>query len=572
MSTRILLLSNVRPSRSWKIAQRIAREIPGAEVCGIVQRSTNKLPYPQQLIAAGNRKRAIFCGARLATVPQVLQSVLAVLVDVVLWCIHGCPKDFPKVSTFTTDRLREKCSQAGSPLLVTDNCADVRIATFIRDQKPDLAILAGELALDAALLAIPGLGTLHAWQQFVQCTQGISELGTEIRVDYVATGSETARTIAHLTLPWGLYDGQAGHTLKADLMTDDLLMQAVLGVTNRNPHTSERVTAWMETILAPALRQAEPFPPAVSAIRPRRYRRIWKLCLDTLLLCSPFVIARNWYRRWRARYPLLILTHHLVTDHPHRMGISTESFWLQARFLQRHYRIVSLSDAVDLLHSGELSVPTAVLTFDDGYADNFLALRAVAEEMEIPITHFIVTHPIETHQEFEHDLAYGERGAFPMTWDQIRYWNGRGAEFGSHTRTHLDCACTDRAILRQEILESRSDIEAQLGRPVPFFAFPFGGRENISPEAEAIAASAYGHFASGFGGNNVPHTTTCNGHLFRRNLYAHPWELELELQSVFDWVERIRRGLHLRTAEAPDSSRAPLPIAPAAISSNPSLT
>ena len=29
MSTRVLLLSNVRPSRTWRIASRIAREIPG---------------------------------------------------------------------------------------------------------------------------------------------------------------------------------------------------------------------------------------------------------------------------------------------------------------------------------------------------------------------------------------------------------------------------------------------------------------------------------------------------------------------------------------------------------------
>ena len=572
MSTRILLLSNVRPARSWKIMQRITREIPGAEVCGLVQRSTNKLPYAQQLIAAGNRKHAVSCGARLATVPVLLQSVVAVFIDVVLWCIHGCPRDLPKIATFTTDRLLENCSQAGCPLLVIDTDADVRLTNFIRDQKPDLAIIAGELSLGPELLAIPGLGVLHAWQQFVQCTRAISQHGTEIRIDHLATSRATARTIARLTLPWELYDGQAGHTLKADLITDDLLLEAVRGVSNRNPQTSERVMTWIQTILSPALRLSEPPPPTIFAPRPRRYRRIWKLCLDTLLLCSPFVIVRNWYRRWRGRYPLLILTHHLVTDHPHRMGISTETFWLLVRFLQRHYRIVGMSEAVKLLHSGELSVPTAVLTFDDGYADNFLALRAVTEEMELPVTHFIVSHPVTTHQEFEHDLAYGEHGALPMTWDQIRYWNRHGAEFGSHTRTHLDCACTDRAILRQEIVESRSEIEVQLGAPVQVFAFPFGGRRNISAEAEAIAASAYGHFASGFGGDNMPHTASCNGHLFRRNLYAHPWELELELQSVFDWIEHMRRALHLSAVKASDSSRAALSIAPAAASGNATVT
>ena len=34
----------------------------------------------------------------------------------------------------------------------------------------------------------------------------------------------------------------------------------------------------------------------------------------TLLLCSPLFVARNWYHQRRKRYPLQILTHHLVAD------------------------------------------------------------------------------------------------------------------------------------------------------------------------------------------------------------------------------------------------------------------
>ena len=41
-----------------------------------------------------------------------------------------------------------------------------------------------------------------------------------------------------------------------------------------------------------------------------------------------------------------------------------------------------------------------------------------------------------------------------------------------------------------------------------------------------------------------------NRHLLRRILHQHPWELELELQSVFDLVERIKRWMHLKKQDA----------------------
>jgi hypothetical protein len=52
-SLRILLLSASRPSRTWKIADRIKREIPEAEISGIVQQAVSLLPLTQQLIVAG---------------------------------------------------------------------------------------------------------------------------------------------------------------------------------------------------------------------------------------------------------------------------------------------------------------------------------------------------------------------------------------------------------------------------------------------------------------------------------------------------------------------------------------
>lgn len=236
--------------------------------------------------------------------------------------------------------------------------------------------------------------------------------------------------------------------------------------------------------------------------------------------------------------------------------MSTEVFLQQILFLQKHYRIASLSEAVGLLRSGQIRIPTVVLTFDDGYGDNFLNLRAVANEMGIPSTLFITTDPVETHREFNHDLDTGITGFFPLTWDQIRYWSPRGAEFGSHTRTHMDCGCVDSENLQSEIIGSRNDLEAHLKKPVGFFAFPYGQHDNMSSEAMHLAASTYKHFVSSFGGESLSKVKGPQSHLFRKKFYASQWELELELQSVFDFVDGVRRSILHRATNSPNSLEA----------------
>src|SRR5262245_58140826 len=92
----------------------------------------------------------------------------------------------------------------------------------------------------------------------------------------------------------------------------------------------------------------------------------------------------------------------------------------------------------------------------------------------------------------------------------------------------------NQAALQSEIVDSKSDLEHHLGKPVNFFAFPFGKRENMSAQAVALAGSAYSHFVSSFGGENLPQKGQDRQHLLRKNFHPNLWELELELQSVFD--------------------------------------
>jgi peptidoglycan/xylan/chitin deacetylase (PgdA/CDA1 family) len=540
---RILVLSGARPLRARRIAERISSDVPDFEVCGVVQHALRQLPWSQQRIATGEIGGI---GSSLWVSSKTslrMRKILSEMVHWFLWCVHGCPRRMRAKTSFTVEELASHCRQSGWPFLVADDLSGEDVVEFGRGQRPDLVIVLGDPLLNREMLDVPSLGLTRVLvQDGSHDTAALLQERTDLTVEYLAKGSDCVYRLASLTLPTQIHDGPLSKTLKSDLIADDLLVQAgkSLGKGSQR-QASKEIKEWVAGTLSPYLDQCGRSS-AQEAHSPARYRSIPKLCAHSLL-CLPWVMSRNWYRRLRSRYPVLILAHHLVSDRPHAMGITTEDLWRRIHFLQRQYRIASLSEADELLRSGSVSVPTAVLTFDDGYCDNYIALRAVAEETGTKIVMFLATGQIELRQEFDHDLATGTRNFFPLTWAQVEDWSRRNIEFGGHTRTHFDCGSSDRARLETEIVGSGKDIEIRLGGRCRFFAFPFGKRENISPEAMQIAASSYSGFLSSYGGENLPRKGQKRQHLLRKGFHSDPWELELEMQSVFDLAQSSRLRL-----------------------------
>jgi len=520
------------------------REVPGAEICGIVQRPMRSIPWIQQMLATGRVRGASATPGWWSKAKLLVRSVTDKIADWFFWFVHGCPT-LRNNSNFTIERLTEECSKAGWPFAAIAEDCESSVATLPCPAKVDLVILLGQFSSIPEFSACASIGCI--WASDHRPSQSPEGGDALISVEHLTQGARTPFKIASLILPWQPFDGPLGFTLKADLIADDLLLETAESLLGGDAASASTVVSqWANRVLTPLLSQLDGMGhrPCRDGRGEKHCRPAWKLCLDTLLLLSPRILVRNWHRRLSARYPLLILAHHLVADRPHRMGVSTETFLRQVLFLRKHYRIVGLSEGVELLRSGQISAPTVVLTFDDGYADNFLNLRAVTGEMGIRPTLFVTTDPVEAHREFDHDLATGTTGFLPLTWDQIQYWNTRGVEFGSHTRTHFDCGSVHLENLQSEILGSRIDLEAHLKKAVEFFAFPYGKHKNMCSEAKRLAASAYRHYVSFLGGESLAKAGQSQTHLFRKKFYRSQWELELELQSVFDLVDDIKAWFH----------------------------
>ncbi len=99
----------------------------------------------------------------------------------------------------------------------------------------------------------------------------------------------------------------------------------------------------------------------------------------------------------------LILLYHRIADpedDPHLLCVSPQHFAEQLAVLTQHYTPLSLQQCVTAVGQGRLPHRAAVITFDDGYADNLHDAKPLLEQHGFPATLFITTGQINNPREF----------------------------------------------------------------------------------------------------------------------------------------------------------------------------
>lgn len=256
------------------------------------------------------------------------------------------------------------------------------------------------------------------------------------------------------------------------------------------------------------------------------------------------------------RPSLLILNYHRVGD-PQLTPYDSATFsctakeldW-QVSWLKRRYQILPLPDALDIIHGRTKPKRTSVLiTFDDGYRDNYLEAFPVLHRHGASATFFLPTTFIGSHSvpwwdeiaymvklakgskltltypaPVEFDLAGDDRlmtvmtvlRSFTrattvdteqfldaiavatgverpgdnaercfMTWDEAREMQAAGMCFGSHTHTHEILGRLPYERQVDELRVSRQILEAELGVTIDTLAYPRGRRSSFSEQTFA---------------------------------------------------------------------------------------
>jgi peptidoglycan/xylan/chitin deacetylase (PgdA/CDA1 family) len=233
---------------------------------------------------------------------------------------------------------------------------------------------------------------------------------------------------------------------------------------------------------------------------------IWKRLLLSLyyhgtLPARSLIGARS--RRER-RAPWMVLFYHRVADDRlNPWTISHRAFERQMHWLRAHFDMISLAEGQRRLQTGN-DRPAVTITFDDGYADNCRRAMPLLIELKIPCTYFVTTQNILAQRPFPHDVKLGH----PLSANtpaEIRALADAGIDIGAHTRTHADLGRVhDPRTLREELLVPQQELEHITGRPVRYFAFPYGQHTNLSQAAFDLARTAYDGACSAYGGYNFP--------------------------------------------------------------------
>lgn len=145
---------------------------------------------------------------------------------------------------------------------------------------------------------------------------------------------------------------------------------------------------------------------------------------------------------------------------------SPEGFERQLLELDRRgYRFIPLADLVDDIRKrGKEGPKTAVLTFDDGWIDNFTYAFPILKRHSIPATFFVTTDHIYKGIDDPRKMNIAELKALLRA----------GMTVGSHTRDHEDMTTLTTRVAKMKISECKRDLEAALGTTVRFFAYPGG--------------------------------------------------------------------------------------------------
>ncbi|CCQ75371.1 polysaccharide deacetylase family protein [Magnetospira sp. QH-2] len=272
-------------------------------------------------------------------------------------------------------------------------------------------------------------------------------------------------------------------------------------------------------------------------------------------------IAPAWLAAWRGTALLrprppqgafrILLLHDIPTAHQ-------GDFAALVRKVKQTHGVIGPVEAERRL-SGQLpehdeKTPPFLITFDDGFASNYRVAEEILNPLGIRAIFFICPKLIELDGQAQREaiatkVFRGQRQAEDlssdqrlMNWQELQQLSGQGHVIGAHGQTHHNLSDLSGTDLVSEIAGSGQILSERLGRPVEWYAYAFGGIQNISSEALGVIGAHFKYCRSGVRG--------CN------NIHTHPHGLRADQVDPGDtraWQDlSMEGGLDFRYREARD--------------------
>lgn len=196
-----------------------------------------------------------------------------------------------------------------------------------------------------------------------------------------------------------------------------------------------------------------------------------RLLLLVLLLAIPFLLASpkpmtaSMVADSENGTKVLVLNYHKVDNMNISLSVLPEDFDRQMKYLSENgYHTITPDELYDSLASNaELPENPVLITFDDGYEDNYVYAYPILQKYGFKGTIFVITSFLDKNMK-----NY-------VTWEQAEEMEASGTiSIQSHTVTHSSMTELSDEQLRHELADSKQAIESHLNKPIHFIAYPTG--------------------------------------------------------------------------------------------------
>ena len=222
-----------------------------------------------------------------------------------------------------------------------------------------------------------------------------------------------------------------------------------------------------------------------------------------------------------------------VVNYHHCCEADREQFVRQIHWYSEHFHICSMEDLESFLEGKKqfTDKPALLLTFDDGYLDNYIVAHQVLTEMNLSAVYMVSAGLVG--KKAVRDGIVAEY----ISADQLKEMIGHGASIGCHTFSHHRMAESDtEKILVHEIVEAKQELERILESPVTVFCWCGGEEHTYTKAASDIIRSA--GFEYSFMTNSAPIEAVCDKFQLDRSNIEAGWPLSLVRFQLSGFIDK----------------------------------
>lgn len=159
----------------------------------------------------------------------------------------------------------------------------------------------------------------------------------------------------------------------------------------------------------------------------------------------------------------ILMYHYIHEFKENHLCMPREKFREQMRYLKENgYNIISLDELYSYYADGTPIPDNAVvITFDDGYDDNYYFAYPILKEMGFKATIFVITSKIDQ--------------PLYLSTAQLKELDKSGMSIESHTVNHPELVKLSYNEQLFELSRSKTALESILGKNIKYLSYPFGG-------------------------------------------------------------------------------------------------